>query len=199
MKHNIGPSQYSTFHSYAQSHAIPFNYGSLAGTIATAHNLQMGLNERKEEARKAEAAQSKREIAEAKQMAYQAEQDWDKMEQSQYMVSAPAPQNISYQQAMDITGNASGVNRFSGHRSYQGFAPEPVQQSFFDTYVSNHAQLDDSYPLPTYTEMGAGRPIMPPGYQAPVMAPTTSPQNYFKPFGGYHEGYNQSGYPFGGF
>ena len=121
MKHNIGPSQYSTFHSYAQSHAIPFNYGSLAGTIATAHNLQMGLNERKEEARKAEAAQSKREIAEAKQMAYQAEQDWDKMEQSQYMVSDPGPQNIGYQQAMDITGNAAGVNRFSGHRTYPGY------------------------------------------------------------------------------
>lgn len=161
MKHNIGPSQYSTFHSYAQSHAIPFNYGSLAGTISTAHNLQMGLNERREEARKAEAAQSKMEIADAKQMAYQAEQDWDKMEQSQYMISAPAPQNIGYQQAMDITGNASGVDRFSGHRVYPGFAPEPVQPSapgfapepgqpsFFDAYAARHTQLDAMYPVPT--------------------------------------------------
>lgn len=143
MKHYIGPSQYSTYNRTSYASEMPI--GNPVGSMISAINMGNRYNE---QAQKEDAAKRSQELAEAKQMAYQAEQEWDKMEQSQYMVSDPGPQNIGYQQAMDITGNAAGVNRFAGHRTYPGFAPEPVQPSFFDTYVANRDQLNSMYPAP---------------------------------------------------
>ena len=187
MKHFIGPSNYSTYHSYTQAQARPIQLPDV-GSIMSAVGHVNHANEAAEA--KIKAAQEKAEAEAAKQAARVANQEFANT------------QAVRVQH--DAEFNSASINNAMigrARRGYDGYSQEELaaqhadlseqmRTNFFGRYAANQGQLDASYPSPTYTEMGAGRPIMPPGYQAPVMAPTTSPQSYFKPFGGYHEGYN---------
>lgn len=192
MKHFIGPSNYSTYHSYTQAQARPIQLPDL-GSVMSAVGHVNRANDVAEA--KIKAAQEKAEAEAAKQAANA---------ESHSRVYGPITnQAVGNGYSSDRGGTYEtppvGYYRpFGDSNTQHADLSEQMQTNFFDRYVANQSQLNALYPAPSNIEMGAGRAIMSPGYQAPAMAPTTSPQSYFKPFGGYHEGYNQSGYPFGG-
>lgn len=214
MKHFIGQPNYSTYHSYTQAQTRPINLPDLASAMGVYNNIR-AYNSRAEAKAAADAAKAKAEAEAKEAAATQEAMNQSSMLQSdlqaqrnnvnaQYNAEAAAYSN-HMQQVVSADQELMNTQTIATKEPLQQRqSEEPLQQrqsmvgSFFDSYAINQSQLNALYPAPSNIEMGAGRAIMAPGYQAPAMAPSTSSQSYFKPFGGYHEGYNQSGYPFGG-